>query len=589
MGPSPTSDQLVAWRTDQICTLRRPALIFIRGRPRNHISVWEFTVLIPSRFAAIAHSAAKIEGAGTGISFCVSSGPAVALRAVPRPYWHGFPWFQRRKRNLQVVVESAVRSEQIQLGQLASQARRRASGWTRIYLLQAAGADAACALAAGLLAFEARFGDGDYQSSAYFWLGLTLPVLWLVTLQLAGAYDARQIGVGTDEFRRVFNAGVCLTALVAVASYATRAEVARGYVVLALPCVTVFDMAVRFKLRKRLHRRRARGACMRRVVAVGHPDIIADLTAMLARDTYHGMSVVAACVVGSEASPSIDGIPAIAGLGNVTDVVWGYRADIVAVLACREMIGDRLRDLAWSLERTGTGLCVAPALLDVAGPRTTIRPTAGLPLLHLDHPEFGGVRALLKSAFDRVCALGALILLLPAFVAVAAAIRIDDGAPVFFRQTRVGKDGQRFTLYKFRTMVADAERLKVALVALNDGDGVLFKLREDPRVTRVGRLLRRYSLDELPQFVNVLRGDMSLVGPRPALPEETMEYGHHMRLRLAVKPGITGLWQINGRSNLPWDEAVRLDVRYVENWSFMLDLQILWKTWSAVAHGDGAY
>ena len=541
------------------------------------------------RFAAIAHATVKVEGLGTGISSCVSSGPAVELRAVPRPYRHGFPWFKRRKGNSQAVVESVVCSEQIHRGQAASQARRRVSGWARIYLLQAAGADAGCALAAGLLAFEVRFGGGDYQSSAYFWLGLTLPVLWLTTLQLAGAYDARHIGVGTDEFRRVFNAGVCLTALVAVASYATRAEVARGYVVLALPCMTAFDMAVRFKLRKRLHRRRARGACMRRVVAVGHPDVISDLKTMLARDTHHGLSVVAACVVGSEVPGSIAGLPTIGGLGNVTDVVQDYRADIVAVLACREMIGDRLRDLAWSLERTGTGLCVAPALLDVAGPRTTIRPTAGLPLLHLDHPEFRGVRALVKSAFDRVCALGALMLLLPVFIAVAAAIRIDDGGPVFFRQVRVGKDGQRFRLYKFRTMVADAERLKVSLLKLNDSDGLLFKLREDPRVTRVGRLLRRYSLDELPQFVNVLRGEMSLVGPRPALPEETVEYGHQMRRRLAVKPGITGLWQVNGRSNLPWDEAVRLDVRYVENWSFMLDLQILWKTWSAVAHGDGAY
>jgi len=181
------------------------------------------------------------------------------------------------------------------------------------------------------------------------------------------------------------------------------------------------------------------------------------------------------------------------------------------------------------------------------------------------------------------------VLLLPALAAIAVVIRMEGPGPVLFRQTRVGKDGQPFTLFKFRTMVVNAEQRRADLSRLNDSDGLLFKMRKDPRVTRVGSWLRRYSLDELPQFVNVLTGDMSLVGPRPALPGEMISYGEYVRRRLAVKPGITGLWQVNGRSDLPWDEAVRLDVRYVENWSFVLDLQILWKTWSAVVRGDGAY
>jgi lipopolysaccharide/colanic/teichoic acid biosynthesis glycosyltransferase len=172
---------------------------------------------------------------------------------------------------------------------------------------------------------------------------------------------------------------------------------------------------------------------------------------------------------------------------------------------------------------------------------------------------------------------------------IALAIALGDRGPVLFRQTRVGKDGTPFTLFKFRTMVVDAELRKAELIGQNDSDGLLFKMRKDPRVTRVGSLLRRYSLDELPQLFNVLLGDMSLVGPRPALPDETTRYGDYVRRRLVVKPGITGLWQVNGRSNLSWDEAVRLDVRYVENWSLFLDLQILWKTWSAVMHADGAY
>jgi exopolysaccharide biosynthesis polyprenyl glycosylphosphotransferase len=253
------------------------------------------------------------------------------------------------------------------------------------------------------------------------------------------------------------------------------------------------------------------------------------------------------------------------------------------------MSGSRLRDLAWKLEKTGTDLCVAPALLDVAGPRTTIRPTAGLPLLHLDHPELSGARRLIKSAFDRSFAAIALGLLLPLLAALALVIRLSDRGPALFQQVRVGKDGRQFVVYKFRTMVVDAEGLQAQLLAMNDSDGVLFKMRHDPRITPLGRWLRHRSLDELPQLINVLKGDMSLVGPRPALPAEASAYADHVRRRLAVRPGITGLWQVNGRSDLSWEEAVRLDVSYVENWSFVLDLQILWKTWAAVAHGHGAY
>jgi exopolysaccharide biosynthesis polyprenyl glycosylphosphotransferase len=207
----------------------------------------------------------------------------------------------------------------------------------------------------------------------------------------------------------------------------------------------------------------------------------------------------------------------------------------------------------------------------------------------VDHAELAGGRQTLKSVFDKLVAMTALIMLSPLFVVIPVAIKLSDRGPVFFRQTRVGKNGNTFRVWKFRTMVVDAEQRKADLAALNEGAGALFKMRRDPRVTRVGVWLRRYSLDELPQLFNVLVGSMSLVGPRPALPAETARYGDHMRRRLAVKPGITGLWQINGRSDLPWDEAVRLDLRYVENWSFALDLQILWKTWSAVFWGSGAY
>jgi exopolysaccharide biosynthesis polyprenyl glycosylphosphotransferase len=210
-------------------------------------------------------------------------------------------------------------------------------------------------------------------------------------------------------------------------------------------------------------------------------------------------------------------------------------------------------------------------------------------LLHVDHPEFGGGRLVIKATFDKVFALAGIVIGAPLFAVLALAIKLDDGGPVLFKQTRVGKDGRTFSVHKFRTMVPDAEERKADLASRNQQQWPLFKIRRDPRLTRLGVWLRRWSLDELPQLLNVLAGEMSLVGPRPALPEEAAMYGDHVRRRLAVKPGMTGLWQVNGRSDLSWDESVRLDLRYVENWSLMLDLQILWKTCAAVARGSGAY
>ncbi|MBO0770671.1 MAG: sugar transferase [Actinobacteria bacterium] len=463
------------------------------------------------------------------------------------------------------------------------------TAWTSSYVRQAALADFLCALAAGLLALELRFGVRHYEPLTYLAFTGALPFLWCSSVALFGGYDTRLIGVGSDEFRKVLNSAVSLTAAVAILCYATKTDFARSYVVIAFPTATLSDLCARELLRKRLHRLRRAGRRLRRVIAVGHTAAIADLVQLLRRDSYHGLSVVGACAAEPVTPREVAGVPVLGGLEQAATAVERLQADTVAVLACPEMSGVGLRDLAWELERAGTDLFVAPALLDVAGPRTTIRPIAGLPLLHMEHPELSGGRRLIKEAFDRVVALSALIMLSPVFVVVVAAIWIVDGRPVFFRQTRIGRHGRAFTLYKFRTMVSDAEARKKLLTAQNEGAGALFKIRRDPRRTRTGGWLRRWSVDELPQLVNVMRGDMSLVGPRPALPEEAARYSYAIRRRLAVKPGITGLWQVNGRSDLPWDEAVRLDLRYVENWSFVLDLQILWKTRSAIWSGTGAY
>jgi exopolysaccharide biosynthesis polyprenyl glycosylphosphotransferase len=469
--------------------------------------------------------------------------------------------------------------------------------WTGAYLRRAALADWTCALAAGAIAARVRFGGQGDLPVTYLSLTCGLPVAWWMSVLLAGGYDTRFIGLGSDEFRRILSAAVNLIAVVAVVSYSAKLDLARGYMAIALPSATVMDLAARYLLRKRLHRRRVRGWYVRRVVAVGHAAAVARLVTALRRDTYHGLAVVAACLVDAPEGAGPDGaaggpaggVPVAGGLGGVAAAVSRFGADTVAVLACPELDGGRLRELAWELEKTDTDLFVAPAMLDMAGSRTTIRAVAGLPLLHVDHPELAGAKQAFKSMFDKACAASALLVLAPLFAVIAISIRLADHGPVFFRQTRIGKDGRGFTLYKFRTMVPDAEQRKSQLAAHNEADGVLFKIRRDPRVTRPGTWLRRWSLDELPQLINVLIGDMSLVGPRPALPEEVACYGGHMRRRLVVKPGLTGLWQVSGRSDLSQEEAERLDVHYVENWSLVLDLQVLWKTGFAVIRGSGAY
>jgi exopolysaccharide biosynthesis polyprenyl glycosylphosphotransferase len=427
-------------------------------------------------------------------------------------------------------------------------AARRLATWSRDYLRQVALADLACGVVGVFMAAQLRFGSN--VTPMYLALSLALPVLWVAALWLAGAYDVRFIGTGSDEFRKVLNAGIGLTAAVAIFSYAINLELSRAYVVIGLPSLTVFDMLVRFALRKRLVRQRMHGKCMHSVVAVGHELAVADLVTELGRDGYHGLNVVGACVVQPGELDELAGVPVYGGLDDITAAVKAFGADTVAVTACPEMDGIRLRGLAWELEKTGTDLCVSPALLDVAGPRTTIRPTAGLTLLHVDHPQLTGIRLVIKDLFDRCAAAAALVMLAPIMALLAIAIRLHDGGPVLFTQVRIGKDGREFLIYKFRTMVVDAEQRRSELLPSNDSDGVLFKLRKDPRVTVVGGHLRRFSLDELPQLYNVFLGHMSLVGPRPALPDEAEKYAEHVRRRLVVKPGLTGLWQVSGRSDL---------------------------------------
>ncbi|GAA3110181.1 exopolysaccharide biosynthesis polyprenyl glycosylphosphotransferase [Streptosporangium carneum] len=469
--------------------------------------------------------------------------------------------------------------------------RTASSMWTRSYARILLAGDLACAVTACEAVLGVRLWLGDHIPLNEALRGLGLALAWPFALAVVGAYRRRAHTEGTEEFRAVFDAGVGIIALVAIGAYATQSNLARSFVMAMFPCAMLLTIGFRYRMRKRLHRRRAAGDYMRQVVAVGHRESVLDLVVQLRRQPHHGMTVVAACLPPGVdiVDVDVDGIPVLGDFADVPQAVAKTQADAVAILACPELDGAALRRLAWELETDRIDLFVAPALMDVAGPRVSIRPVAGMPLLHVEHPEFAGAKYLLKNLFDRCGAGFALLVLALPMLLIGAVIRTTSPGPALFRQTRVGKGGREFRVFKFRTMVNDAEAHKRSLLEENEFDGVLFKIKKDPRITRAGGFLRRYSLDELPQLLNVVRGEMSLVGPRPPLPDEVAQYGEDVRRRLVVKPGMTGLWQVSGRSDLSWEESVRLDLRYVENWSLFLDLQILWKTWSAVTRGEGAY
>ena len=476
--------------------------------------------------------------------------------------------------------------------------RARAStaraGWQSRYVTTVCIVDVLVGLGAASSALMLRFGayrDEPYMRD-YLLLTLVFPLTWILSLAINRAYEPRRLFVGTDEYARVFRSAVGLTAALAIVSFAFDLRLARGYVIIAMPLATLVDLTARYVLRQLLHRSWARGEQLHRVILVGHEHAVADMTRRLRNERHHGLGVIGACLPPGHASRFIPGLPPIYGtFAEVASAVSRSDADTVVVLSCPEIDGAELRRLAWQLERDEIDLIVASTLVDVAGDRTTIRPVDGLPMLHVEHPRLKGSARFVKEVFDRVGALLLLIVATPVLTAIAALVRLTPGGrgPAIFRQERVGKNGRPFVLYKFRTMHVDAEARLAELRDLNDSDGELFKMREDPRVTSVGRWLRRFSLDEIPQLVNVVKGDMSLVGPRPPLAREVAGYPADMRRRLVVKPGLTGLWQVSGRSDLSWEESIRLDLTYVENWSLAMDLAILFRTLSAVVRSSGAY
>jgi exopolysaccharide biosynthesis polyprenyl glycosylphosphotransferase len=416
------------------------------------------------------------------------------------------------------------------------------------------------------------------------WIVLT----WLALLALQGAYSVQSLGAGTAEYRAVAMASVMAAGLVGLGCYMFKIPLSRGFLLLTFLVGLPLLLLAHFVVRRFMHRMRARGRLVHRVVAVGGASGISEVVSVLEREKYLGYQVIGACAprnVDAEEVP----VPLFGGPGDIRRICIEEGADTVLVARGGYNTAGELRRIAWALEGAGVELVVVPSLTDVAGPRIRMRPVAGLPLIHLQEPQAGEAGGLGKRTFDIAVASVVLLLLSPVMLVLALLVKRGDGGPVLFRQPRVGRAGETFDMLKFRTMVVDAEARKAELVAYNEGAGVLFKMREDPRITPIGRVLRRYSLDELPQLLNVLKGDMSLVGPRPPLQDEVDRYHDDMRRRLLVRPGITGLWQVSGRSELSWDESVRLDLYYVDNWSMLSDVVIMAKTVRAVVGSSGAY
>nr|WP_247720073.1 sugar transferase [Streptomyces sp. CNQ085] len=399
------------------------------------------------------------------------------------------------------------------------------------------------------------------------------------------------LGQGAEEFRRLGRSLFTATVVLALGGIALTSRNIKLWIFVAIPAIALITTTARYLLRLWLHKERKEGRCLRPVLAAGSPDTVRDLIARTRKFPHLGWRVDAVCTPDG-LGPDGDRLEGVPIVGRLTDVAGHIRRDgyrVVAITPDPHWSPDRLQRLAWNLEGSDAEMVVAPVLMEVAGPRLHIDAVLGIPLLRVSMPAFTGGRRVVKEVVDRVGAAVLLLLFAPLMVVVGALVTLDSRGGPFYCQRRVGKDGHEFTIVKFRTMVAGADRARAELADRNEGAGLLFKLRRDPRVTRVGAVLRRYSIDELPQLLNVLTGSMSLVGPRPPLPEESAAYGPDIRRRLLVKPGLTGLWQISGRSDLSWEETVRLDLRYVEDWSLALDTVILWKTLRAVIHGQGAY
>ena len=411
----------------------------------------------------------------------------------------------------------------------------------------------------------------------YFLFAIGLGFIWILILSLNGSRDLRILGFGADEYKKVANSVFIMFALVALISYIFKLEISRGFVLVSFTLGLLLLFLGRRILRKKLFNLRKKGLATFNVLFVtgNEKDSVVE---RLDNAIYSGLKVKKILIW----NPNIlvDQILNDALENNCDVILIGQSIDISAM---------QLRQLGWLLENKNIDLIVSPKVTEIAGPRLKVSNVEGLPLLHLDQPDFGGPKRIFKRLFDLLFSLLGIILLFPFFLIISIIIKLDDKGSVIYKQSRLGKNGKDFNVLKFRTMLENSHEIRETIMKETKKDLRLPKHPNDPRITRAGKFLRRWSIDELPQLINVLKGDMSLVGPRPPLLEEVNKYEGFERRRLLVKPGLTGLWQVSGRSELNWEDTVRLDLYYVENWSLTLDLLIILRTAAAVWRGEGAY
>jgi exopolysaccharide biosynthesis polyprenyl glycosylphosphotransferase len=469
-------------------------------------------------------------------------------------------------------------------GSTTRQARSWLGGYRRSVVVGDLLTLAIAVVVAGLV--ERSRGASNPQAQA---LALALPLAWLGLASLLRVYEPRFLGAGDEEFRRVTRASTYLIAGVAVVSAFFDPGLLNAGLIALVGLLTMATLTIRCFFRARLRRSRASGLCAQRTLVVCEGNQLEQLSRNAGLMSKDGLSIVAACVPDPGVVPANEAFPVAGDFTDIVDTARAVQASVVAVTACAALDVAALRRLRWGLAAADIDLVLLATLSPVNG-RVHARPLSGVRVLHVEEPELRGLRHLLKAIIDRLLAALALLFLFPLLLGLCVVVRVTSPGPAFFRQTRIGRDGHPFTMLKLRTMVQGAETQSQDLSHLNQhGDGLLFKIRDDPRTTRVGRWMRRYSLDELPQLVNVLRGQMSLVGPRPPLPTEVDRYAEEESLRLRVRPGLTGLWQVSGRSDLTWEQSIQLDLLYVENWSLWQDVRIVARTVTAVWRGTGAY
>ncbi len=439
-------------------------------------------------------------------------------------------------------------------------------------------------MARGVLPFD---GAGESPQLVF----VVAPLIvggWVLMLHIFGASELRHLRAGAVEYKRVVLASFATGGSIGIASYLLKSEFPRGIFVLLFTFGTVGLVLSRFARRKTMGAIHRQGALMTPIVVVGESGHVDAIAKVMRRETWLGYKVVGA-ITRDHVSQTPGGLPVLGGLEDTVAVIDEHNVATVLFAEGSFSAPADFRRMAWQLEEHDVHMIVVPALTDISAQRLDVRPVAGLPLVDVARPRAIAAARWIKRTYDVLGSAVLLLLAAPVMGLVALAIKLEDGGPVLFRQTRVGLRGEDFQCLKFRSMVLDAEARLAELAAANEGSGPLFKMAHDPRITRVGRFIRRFSLDELPQIWNALRGDMSLVGPRPALPTEVAQYDSDTRRRLDVRPGLTGLWQVSGRSNLSWDDTVRLDLYYVDNWSLIQDLMILFRTARAVVGSSGAY